>query len=266
MIMGETIKYINYSCHFNSFREGEQFVSQHSLGMIVSGEMELNDGTLRRTFKKGDVYLARKNQLLKFEKKPLEEEEFKSLSILLDDELLHDASVQEGFVFKQKLETPSFIELSQAQHLRYFMESLLQYRQLLENNAPELLKLKQSEALQLLFAYDKQLKEVLFDLSAPHKINLEAFMQKNYHFNVNLERFAFLTGRSLATFKRDFQKIFQLSPRTWLQKRRLKQAHYLITHGKSRPSDIYIELGFEDLSHFSFAFKKEFGVAPSQLG
>jgi AraC-like DNA-binding protein len=30
-------------------------------------------------------------------------------------------------------------------------------------------------------------------------------------------------------------------------------------------SDIYLELGFEDLSHFSFAFKKLFGHSPSQL-
>lgn len=263
--MAETIKHINYSCHFTSFREGEQIVTQHSLGMIVSGEMELNDGTERKIFKKGEVYLARKNQLLKFEKKPLEQEEFKSLSILLDDELLQEASVREGFVLKEKLESPAFIDLSEAQHLRYFMESLMQYRQLLENNAPELLRLKQNEALQLLFSYSPKLKDILFDLSEPHKINLEEFMQKNYHFNVKLERFAYLTGRSLATFKRDFQKIFQLSPRTWLQKRRLKEAHYLITHKKSRPSQIYLELGFEDLSHFSFAFKKEYGVGPSQV-
>jgi AraC-like DNA-binding protein len=32
-----------------------------------------------------------------------------------------------------------------------------------------------------------------------------------------------------------------------------------------KPSDVYLEVGFEDLSHFSFAFKKAFGKAPSQL-
>ncbi|WP_081479976.1 helix-turn-helix domain-containing protein [Solitalea canadensis] len=30
-------------------------------------------------------------------------------------------------------------------------------------------------------------------------------------------------------------------------------------------SDIYLNLGFENLSHFSFAFKKEFGMLPSSL-
>ncbi|NRF37809.1 AraC family transcriptional regulator [Pedobacter foliorum] len=263
--MTASTEYINYSCHFTAFREGEQFVSHYGLGMVVSGEMELNDGTERKIFRKGDVYLVRKNQLLKYEKRPIVDEEFKSLSIRFDDRLLYEASAQEEFVLKEKVETAAFIDLSEVQHLRYFMESLLQYRGLLENNAPELLKLKQSEALQLLFAHNNKLKDILFDLSEPYKINLEAFMHKNYHFNVKLERFAYLTGRSLATFKRDFQKIFQLSPRTWLQKRRLKEAYYLIKQKKSRPSEIYLDLGFEDLSHFSFAFKKEFGVSPSQI-
>lgn len=90
-------------------------------------------------------------------------------------------------------------------------------------------------------------------------------MQKNYKFNVNLERFAFLTGRSLSAFKRDFKKIFNETPNRWLIKRRLQEALFLIKEKKQRPTDIYIDLGFEDLSHFSFAFKKEFGISASSL-
>ncbi|RBL90545.1 helix-turn-helix domain-containing protein [Chitinophaga flava] len=263
--MTENNNYINYSCHLTAFREGEQFVLHHSLLMIISGEMELNDGTERRVLGKGDVCLVRKNHLLKFVKNPTENEEFKSLSMQFDEELLKQVSAQEGFQLEEKLKTPAFIDLSGVQHLRYFMESLLQYQELLENKAPQLLELKQREALMLLFVHRQDLKSVLFDFSEPHKINLEEFMQKNYHFNVRLERFAYLTGRSLATFKRDFQKIFQASPRSWLQQRRLQEAYFLITQKRQRPNDIYLDLGFEDLSHFSFAFKKLFGQSPSEL-
>jgi AraC-like DNA-binding protein len=109
------------------------------------------------------------------------------------------------------------------------------------------------------------LKDILFDFSDPYKIDLEAFMNKNFHFNVTLDRFAYLTGRSLATFKRDFQKTFNTSPRNWLQQRRLQEAYYLITEKGKTTSDIYLDLGFENLSHFSFAFKKQFGYAPTEL-
>ncbi len=97
------------------------------------------------------------------------------------------------------------------------------------------------------------------------KIDLEAFMNRNFHFNVELKRFAYLTGRSLATFKRDFEKIFHVSPSRWLLQKRLQEAHHLILDKGAAASDIYLDLGFEDLSHFSFAFKKMYGVSPSKV-
>ena len=99
----------------------------------------------------------------------------------------------------------------------------------------------------------------------PEKIDLEAYMNRNYKFNVSLERFAYLTGRSLSSFKRDFKQIFRESPSRWLTKRRLQEAHFLILKKARKPVDFYLDLGFEDLSHFSFAFKKEFGYSPSEL-
>jgi len=80
---------------------------------------------------------------------------------------------------------------------------------------------------------------------------------------VGMNRFAYLTGRSLATFKRDFDKIFHISPNRWLQQRRLQEAFYLIKEKGRKPSDVYIEVGFENLSHFSYSFKQNFGVTPS---
>lgn len=262
--MPESINYINYSCYFTTFREGEQFASYNSLSMVISGEMELNDGVHRSVFRSGDVYLVRKNQLLKFLKKPGEEAEFKSLSIRFDDEMLKQMSTEENFVLQERVKTPAFIELSDVPHLKYFMESLLQYQDLLENKSPELALLKQKEALILLFGYDPLLKNILYDISDPYKIDLEGFMLRNYHFNVKLDRFAYLTGRSLATFKRDFDKIFKTAPGKWLLEKRLQEARYLLEKGR-KASDIYLDLGFEDLSHFSFAFKKQYGLSPSKL-
>lgn len=125
--------------------------------------------------------------------------------------------------------------------------------------------LKLKEAILVLLQTNPDIKEILFDFSEPGKIDLEGFMNQNFHFNVQLKRFAYLTGRSLATFKRDFEKIFHQSPSRWLLERRLQAAHYLIKEQGKAPSEVYLETGFEDLSHFSYAFKKLYGVAPSRL-
>jgi len=90
-------------------------------------------------------------------------------------------------------------------------------------------------------------------------------MLQNFHYNVPIENFANLTGRSLAGFKRDFSRVFQTSPRKWLQEKRLTEAHRLIHKKKKKPADIYLDLGFENLSHFYTSFKQKFGVTPGTL-
>ncbi len=45
--------------------------------------------------------------------------------------------------------------------------------------------------------------------------------------NIPLEKFATLTGRSISTFKRDFQAIFKETPNKWLIKKRLDLAHLM---------------------------------------
>jgi NADPH2:quinone reductase len=62
-----------------------------------------------------------------------------------------------------------------------------------------------------------------------------------------------------------FQKTFNSNPENWLTKKRLDEAYFQINNNNQKPSEIYIEDGFEHLSHFSFAFKKQFGKAPSLL-
>lgn len=71
--------------------------------------------------------------------------------------------------------------------------------------------------------------------------------------------------RPRPSFKRDFKKTFDTSPRKWLQEKRFTEAHYQLETNNKKSSEIYLELGFESLSHFSNSFKKKYGVRPTQL-
>jgi AraC-like DNA-binding protein len=117
----------------------------------------------------------------------------------------------------------------------------------------------------LLLRLNPAFYDFLFDFSEPYKIDLEAYMNQNYMFNVPAAQFAKLTGRSLASFKRDFEKVFHTSPGQWLQQKRLSEAYYLIREKGQKPSEVYLDVGFENLSHFSYTFKKAFGVVPSKV-
>lgn len=256
---------IAYSCYHQVSRDGEHFAPNHTLSFQIAGSLKLFDGKKEYPSKKGELRFIRRNQLLKFTKTPPENGQFEALSIYFDQESLKQYSLDFGIVADTKSNKQNVITISKNEALENYLQSLIVYRNAGELENATLVKLKVQEGLMLLLHAEPELKNILFDFTEPFKIDLEAFMNQNYTFNVHLDRFAYLTGRSLATFKRDFEKIFNSSPRKWLQQKRLSQAHFLLQNKGKSVSDIYLDLGFEDLAHFSHAFKKEFGIAPSQL-
>ncbi|OUJ74961.1 helix-turn-helix domain-containing protein [Hymenobacter crusticola] len=256
---------ILYSCYFAASREGEQFVSEHILSYQLAGAIVTNDGDNAQTFGEGSLRLHKRNRLVKFSKQLPAQGQFKSVSVTLDQEALRRFSLEYGYHAEKHPAGAAIVELPLTPFYKSYFDSLQPYEQLAEPGNEALLALKVHEAIMLLLKSNPELKDVLFDFAEPGKLDLEAFMNRNFHFNVQLRRFAYLTGRSLATFKRDFEKIFHLPPSRWLQQRRLQEAHYLIKEKGKAPSEAYLEVGFEDLSHFSFAFKKMYGVAPSRI-
>ncbi len=79
---------------------------------------------------------------------------------------------------------------------------------------------------------------------------------------MSMEEFTIYTGRSLATFKRDFAKISQLSPQKWLIERRLEKAAELLAEGVS-VIDTYIQVVFRNRSHFTKMFTAKYNCPPS---
>jgi AraC family transcriptional regulator, exoenzyme S synthesis regulatory protein ExsA len=102
------------------------------------------------------------------------------------------------------------------QLLESFFVSLLPYFEMDEVLPDNIISVKVEEAISILRNIDESSDAVLAYFEEPGKINLAEFMEKNFMFNINMEKFGYLTGRSLTTFKRDFKKAFNTSPQKWL--------------------------------------------------
>lgn len=257
---------ILYSCVSRQKRGNQQFVTEHALCYVHSGEIQFytNNGT--RSYPAGTFGLIRRNQLAKSMKLcGPDGAPFKSTSIFLEQGLLHRYSLENNIAAGGPYTGEPMLLLVPDAFIKGYFESLLPYYDQPGKLTAIMAELKTREALELLMREGPQMKSFLFDFSEPHKIDLEAFMNKNFTYHVSISQFAKMTGRSLATFKRDFQKVFTLPPEKWLMKKRLEQAHFLIAEKKLTPSSVYVEVGFENLSHFSDAFKKLFGYNPSSL-
>lgn len=238
----------------------EQFIPDHVFLYVLKGEIAFYDADERYTLQAGECGIARKNHLAKF---LVNDKSFEPVLFCFDEAFLR-AFQQKHQIRASSQTMPALIKIDQMQMIPEFVRSIKPYYKGVMELDEAFEDVKYEELLILLLKNQPELAGVFFDFALPHKIDLETFMNKNYRFNVSLQRFAFLTGRSLSAFKRDFQQIFKETPGHWLTRRRLQEAHVLIGQ-QQRPSDIYLGLGFESLSHFSVAYKKQYGHAPNHL-
>jgi AraC-like DNA-binding protein len=231
---------------------------------MISGSMIAYDGNKEYKTRPGDYGIGRRNHLAKYTKQP-DNGEFKKIYILFEQDFLKQFNSTYKFDPGSEKPAGGIVVLKKDPMVKNFIESLIPYFNEKGLIDEQFLDLKRTELLLILLKKNPELASTLFDFNDPAKIDLEEFMNRNYRFNVSIERFAYLTGRSLSAFKRDFEKTFDTTPRHWLVQKRLEEARYLIEKKNKKPSDIYLDLGFEDLSHFSFAFKKLFGLSPNQV-
>jgi AraC-like DNA-binding protein len=262
----EIIPGVLFYAYLSSLRKDKvAFMEHNTLVLQVSGRFTLVTADQTVSMESGQMLLIQKNQLGEITKAPLEGQDYQTIVITLQEELLRNIALEEQIEEGQKYTGPSNVLIPGNDFLHAFFQSVLPYVRHPENkitHAVGMLKVK--EAVYLLLNTMPELKAMLFDFSAPYKIDLEKFMLLNFHYNIPVEKFARLTGRSLAGFKREFQKIFGMAPRQWLLERRLSEARLLIENKHKKPSAIYLDLGFESLSHFSHSFKKKFGKAPTE--
>ena len=247
----------------------EYFIPEHVLAHIYSGSVSIAEAEKTHTFSEGDTLLLTKNLLAKFINYPSCSAPFKSMLIIFNQHTLQEfytgkevKQIKQTSIGRVRSRVRSFVRHPSFNSL---FNSLLPYYELNHALPEELITLKFREAITILRKIDSSSDAVLADFSEPGKIDLVTFMNKNFSFNIPVKRFAYLTGRSLAAFKRDFQRSFNTSPEKWLRQKRLERAHFLLQETGKRPSEVYLEVGFETFSHFSFTFKKWFGYSPSKI-
>ena len=243
----------------------ENVYPQHIVSFIYSGELTLSYGKNTLTFVAGDTILVPKNQLSRSIKTPLDGEPFKCVSMSLPEEQLRKFYLNHPILETWTENISKQRPIKSNPLLNSFFASLLPYFDMQDELPDEIVAIKIQEVLTIIDKADKRASSILGTFSDMGKIDLEKYMEEHFMYNLPLERFAFLTGRSLTTFKSDFKKTFNNTPGKWLTEKRLNLAHHKLTAEKQKITDVYHSVGFENLSHFSYAFKKAFGYSPSSI-
>ena len=151
--------------------------------------------------------------------------------------------------------------------LKAFYESVISYFAAGKQPAEELVELKFRELLLNIITNpaNKELTAYLYKLFLSNTDELQDIMERNYLYDLQLEEYARLNHRSLASFKRDFFKIYGIPPGRWLLEKRLEAARRLLLAPDKSVNDVALESGFKNNTHFSRVFKNFFGSSPLQF-
>ena len=130
----------------------------------------------------------------------------------------------------------------------------------------ELLILKLKELILLLLQSDKAatIADLFAQLFSPREVKLKDIVQTHLFSDFTIAELATLSGQSLSSFKREFQKFYNDTPANYIRTKRLQEAQKLLQISTLSISEIGYQVGYNDISHFSKVFKKHIGISPAE--
>lgn len=240
---------------------------EHTLIYIHSGELEITDGARKTILRPGDCAFMRRDNRMWLQKRVKDGQPYRSVVMKFSREYLKEFFMtlnRRAIPADAKREKASLVRFpSNRLDVRSLFESLMPYFDAGASPDDDILKMKMAEGMSAILKTDENLYASLFDFVEPWKIDIIDFMKKNFMNDLSMDEMAYYTGRSLATFKRDFKKTSELTPQKWLIRRRLEAARALILKGDRKVSEICYDVGFKNLSHFSKLYKEMYGMAPT---
>ena len=265
-LAGDGYLFVEYKCPVIS-EEFELWTESHLITYVINGKKDWITGSKTYKLMAGDSLFVRKGVYRT--KQYLEEEYCVILFFLNDDFIKRFISENNNFLVKADLNgSPGQIfPIKTNETFHSLMQSIFHYLKERGNIPRKLVELKFKELLFniALNPENKEIVEYFKAVSHSTKTNLEDIMMINFRSDLSIIDFAKLCGRSLSSFKRDFNSLFNTTPSRWLMSKRLDYAKTLLQETDLSISEICYESGFKNNSHFNSAFKTKFELAPGQF-
>jgi AraC-like DNA-binding protein len=245
----------------------EGYVSAHAITIVLNGllRIENDEGLLTEVFP-GKMVLLPKGLYTISDIIP-GNGTFEAVVFFFDKDVIsHFINSVQLQTNKQKCISHLLMEYTG--RMKMFVDSLLQLYGEDEKSHRQLTGMRLFEFLHVIQASQQTdcFLSALATLNNKERRGLKEFMHANFSKPLSIEDYAYLTGRTLSTFRRDFKMQFGgISPKQWLIDRRLEKAHDLLSKNNTTISDVAFETGYENIPHFTKEFHKKYGIPPRQF-
>lgn len=193
---------------------------------------------------------------------------FCSLIFFIPDNFIRDviknSDTPLSYLRKKNCQSDSIIPLKPNAILNLYFQSVFALFGKKVSPPLPLLKLKFKELILIILSSggNELLSAYLLSLCEENKTSIRETMERNFIYNMKLEEFARLSGRSLTSFKRDFRATFKTTPGKWLAQKKLEHSRHLLETTDKNINELTFESGFENPSHFIKVFKQAYDTTP----
>jgi AraC-like DNA-binding protein len=253
------------ACSKEGLSTGDMMTTENLLVVVRRGKLKLHSCEGQVVVNAGEAVFVRSGATGVFEKYRAPNGPYESVLIFMPRDFIAEFAEKKRLAASRNIRRDVVTKVKLAPELRGYVESIVPYF----NSGLALEEdLIYNKIIELLFVLAQTSPTLMNDLIySIHdgKSTLAAVMEQNYTQALPLEEFARMVGRSLASFKRDFQREYQTAPSHWLREKRLRLAHLLFEKTNKSVTEVCYEVGFVNPSHFSRAFKAFYGYPPNSL-
>lgn len=242
---------------------------QNLLSFLLEGQKSVQYAEKYTKIDPGQFLLLSAGNCLMSEKIAATGGRYRSILIFFDNKILADFFIRHPLalqtISKKNNDHPFLVFVKDAFLINY-IESLGFMLASAQPLSAEMRKVKLEELLLYLFEhYPEEIQQLRnFNYEVDDDLVIRQAVTANIYNAVAIEELAFLCNMSLSTFKRRFSRIYMTSPNKWLLEKRMQKAALLLKEGGCKASEIYFELGYENLSSFIQSFKQIHGITPKQ--
>jgi len=251
-------------CSSKEISKQQIILNQNAFSFLLEGSKEVVFDNSEISINNTKFLLMKSGHCLMTEKLS-EVKNYRSVLLFFSNETLHKLIDKFKLSHIKTTEYQSVHAFQYDEFIKHFVASLINISKLPKTIQNKLIHVKLEEImLYLIEIYGTQ---ILSSLTIHNDTSAQKFtktVESNQLKKHTLKEIAFLCNMSVSTFKREFEKHYSESPIKWFQNKRLEYAHYLLNHEQKKSSEIYFEVGYENLSSFIQAYKSKYKITPKQ--
>lgn len=264
-LIGNDYMFVEYKCPIDA-EKFKLWTDTPFITYVISGKKDWTSINKTYPLLSGDALFIRKGI---YNTKQYFEEDYCTILFFITEDFIRNFMIKNHELIKHQdndYTESQIFPIDVTDSLNSLFLSVFSYFNMGGKIPKELVEIKFNELLFniALNPINKNLISFFNSLKQVEKTNLNDVMTKHFHYDLQLEEFARLCGRSLSSFKRDFKTHFNETPGKWLNNKRLEYAKTLLKNSELNINEICYESGFKNASHFNNSFKLKYKYPPNK--